>query len=59
MSKKQEAFRFWGESGLTCIRSKYYSWHIPQGIANLLGINKAAKPKVYVNVEARTILLQF
>ena len=54
----KESFKFFEISKLIRDREKYYHIHIPLALANILGITPSDHAWVFVNAEAREVLLK-
>jgi len=59
MVDRMSEYKNWGESKLTEVRGKFFTWHVPKNIANLLGLTKRDRVIVSVSLDRREILLQF
>ena len=53
MSKKSQEFRFFVRANLITDRGKYFTLHIPDQLANMLGIKIGAKLDLFVSTTQR------
>jgi len=59
MVDRMSEYKNWGESKLTPVRGKFFSWHVPKNLATLLGLSRKDRVIVSMNLDRREILLQF